>query len=148
MVAPENVTRGKAMPAEATPVTLNQIGQIAVTVSDLARSQQFYEKTLGLKLLFNASNMAFFSCGPVRLMLGPPEPGKTVHASSTILYFKVLDIHAAHAALFAAGVAFLQAPQLAARMKDHELWLAFFRDPDGHPLALMCEIPLTQIAEA
>ena len=132
----------KTMPAEATHVSLNQIGQIAITVSDLARSQQFYEKTLGMKLLFNAGNMAFFDCGSVRLMLGPPEPGKSVHPSSTILYFKVPDIHEAHAALFAAGVAFIQAPQLVARMRDHELWLAFFRDPDGHPLALMSEMPL------
>jgi hypothetical protein len=27
-------------------------------------------------------------------------------------------------------------------MKEHELWLAFLRDPDGHPLALMGEMPL------
>jgi methylmalonyl-CoA/ethylmalonyl-CoA epimerase len=126
----------------ASPVSLNQIGQIAISVSDLARSQQFYEHTLGMTLLFNAGNMAFLQCGSVRLMLGPPEPGKSVHPSSTILYFKVPDIHAAHAALFAAGVAFIQAPQFAARMKDHELWLAFLRDPDGHPLALMSEMPL------
>ena len=74
------------MPVEA--VQLNEIGQIALTVSDLARSQQFYEKTLGMKLLFNAGTMAFFQCGSVRLMLGPPEPGKAVHPSQTILYFK------------------------------------------------------------
>ena len=128
------------MPADA--IHLNEIGQIAITVSDHARSQQFYEHTLGMKLLFTAGNMAFFQCGSVRLMLGPPEPGKSVHPSSTILYFQVPDIHAAHAALFAAGVAFIQPPQLAARMKDHELWLAFLRDPDGHPLALMSEMPI------
>jgi len=128
------------MPVEA--VQLNEIGQIALTVSDLARSQQFYEKTLGMKLLFNAGTMAFFQCGSVRLMLGPPEPGKAVHPSQTILYFKVPDIHAAHAALFAEGVAFIHAPHIVARMKDHELWMAFLRDPDGHPLALMCEKPI------
>jgi len=131
------------MSAEPSPsVQLSEIGQIAVTVSDLARSQQFYEKTLGIKLLFGAGTMAFFECGPVRLMLGPPEAGKTVHPSPTILYFRVSDIHAAHAALFAEGVAFTHAPHLVARMKDHELWMAFLRDPDGHPLALMSELPL------
>ena len=77
-------------------------------------------------------------------MLGPPEAGKTVHPSPTILYFKVADIHAAHAALFADGVAFTHAPHLVARMKDHELWMAFLRDPDGHPLALMSEVPLQE----
>lgn len=124
------------------PIQLDEIAQIAITVSDLTRSQQFYQHTLGLKLLFNAGTMAFFQCGSVRLMLGPPEPGKSVHPSSTILYFKVADIDAAHATLFAAGVAFTHAPHLVARMKDHELWLAFLRDPDGHPLALMGEKPL------
>jgi hypothetical protein len=24
-------------------------------------------------------------------------------------------------------------------MPDHELWMCFFRDPDEHVLALMCE---------
>ena len=125
-----------------SPVHLNEIGQVAITVSDLPRSQQFYEHTLGMKLLFSAGAMAFFQCGSVRLMLGPPEPGKAVHPSQTILYFKVPDIDATHAALFAAGVAFVQAPQFVTRMQDHELWLAFLRDPDGHPLALMSEKPL------
>ena len=137
------------MPTEPTTAAqLYEIGQIAITVSDLARSQQFYEKTLGMKLLFNAGTMAFFQCGAVRLMLGPPEPGKTVQPSQTILYFKVPDIDAAHAALFAAGVAFTHAPHLVARMKDHELWLAFLRDPDGHPLGLICEKPLDQAVNA
>lgn len=131
------------MAMETTPaVQLGDIGQIAITVSDLARSQQFYEHTLGMPLLFNAGTMAFFQCGAVRLMLGPPEPGKPVSPSQTILYFKVPDIDAAHAALIAAGVAFMQPPHLVARMKDHELWLAFLRDPDGHPLALMSEKPI------
>ncbi len=27
-----------------------------------------------------------------------------------------------------------------AKMPDHELWMAFFRDPDGNLLALMSEV--------
>ena len=50
------------MSAEPSPsVQLSEIGQIAITVSDVARSQQFYEKTLGIKLLFGAATMAFLS---------------------------------------------------------------------------------------
>jgi methylmalonyl-CoA/ethylmalonyl-CoA epimerase len=30
-------------------------------------------------------------------------------------------------------------PHLVARMKDHDLWMAFFRDPDQNLLALMSE---------
>jgi methylmalonyl-CoA/ethylmalonyl-CoA epimerase len=26
-------------------------------------------------------------------------------------------------------------------MDDHDLWMAFFKDPDGHMLALMQEAP-------
>jgi hypothetical protein len=26
-------------------------------------------------------------------------------------------------------------------MEDHDLWMAFFNDPDGHSLALMHEAP-------
>lgn len=37
------------------------------------------------------------------------------------------------------GVAFEGDPHLIAKMPDHELWMAFFRDPDGHLLALMEE---------
>jgi methylmalonyl-CoA/ethylmalonyl-CoA epimerase len=37
------------------------------------------------------------------------------------------------------GVTFDDCPHLVARMPDHELWMAFFRDPDGHLLAIMEE---------
>jgi methylmalonyl-CoA/ethylmalonyl-CoA epimerase len=36
-------------------------------------------------------------------------------------------------------VAFQSELALIARMSDHELWMAFFQDPDGHQLALMTE---------
>jgi len=32
-------------------------------------------------------------------------------------------------------------PHLIAKMPDHDLWMAFFTDPDGHTLALMQEAP-------
>jgi len=37
-------------------------------------------------------------------------------------------------------VAFTREPHLIARMDDHELWMAFFRDVDGNVLALMSEV--------
>jgi methylmalonyl-CoA/ethylmalonyl-CoA epimerase len=37
-------------------------------------------------------------------------------------------------------VTFEQEPHLVARMPDHDLWIAFFRDPDQNMLALMCEM--------
>jgi len=39
------------------------------------------------------------------------------------------------------GATFSSDPHLIARMDDHDLWMAFFSDPDGHTLALMQEAP-------
>ena len=36
---------------------------------------------------------------------------------------------------------FVDAPHCIAEMDDHDLWMAFFRDPDDHLMALMQEAP-------
>ena len=116
-----------------------QLAQIAVTAHDIDRAVAFYRDTLGLKLLFQASpQLAFFDSAGIRLMLSLPEP-EFDHPSSP-LYFKVDDIRARHAELSARGVAFRDEPHLIARMPDHELWMAFFRDSEGNTLALMSEV--------
>ena len=116
---------------------LAQIRQIALTVSDLARSIAFYRDALGLRFLFEAPpKMAFFDCAGVRLMIGEGErPG-----GSAIVYFAVEDVARAAAALESRGVVFRVAPALVARMPDHELWIGFFDDPDGNALALIGEV--------
>jgi len=120
-----------------TQVQLNEIGQIALTVENLAEAKAFYQDVLGMRFLFDAGTMSFFQCGSVRLMIGASE--KQADRGGTILYFRVLEIRQAHADLVAKGVAFVQEPHLVARMKSHDLWLAFFRDPAGNTLALMSE---------
>lgn len=117
---------------------LSQIGQIAVTVHDVDRAVAFYRDVLGMRLLFQVPNMAFFDCGGVRLMLAVPEPEHD-HPSS-ILYYKVADIQAAYETLSGRGVAFVDKPHLVARMPDHELWMTFFKDAEGNTLALMSEV--------
>jgi catechol 2,3-dioxygenase-like lactoylglutathione lyase family enzyme len=80
----------------ATPgIGISRIGQIAINVHDLNRATAFYRDTLGLRLLFTAGKLAFFDCGGVRLMLDTPEKPEFDHPSS-ILYFAVTDIKAAH----------------------------------------------------
>jgi methylmalonyl-CoA/ethylmalonyl-CoA epimerase len=125
--------------ASQTTLHFDKIGQVAITVNDLARSRDFYKDTLGMNLLFDASSMAFFQCGDVRFMIGTSRGA--VSPGGTILYFKVQDIHETHAVLIEQGVIFTHPPHLVARMPDHELWMAFFDDPDGYQLALMCEVP-------
>jgi len=120
-------------------VHLDDIGQIAVTVSDLARAKDFYQNVLAMKLLFDAGPMSFFQCGKIRFAIGtsPDVQGP----GGTILYFRVADILGTHYLLAARGVEFVQKPHLVAKMADHDLWLAFLRDPDKQTIGLMCEMP-------
>ena len=136
---PEEAEMSGREAAATGPVHLGEIGQIAVTVSDLGRSKDFYQNVLGMQFLFDAGPMAFFQCGKIRFAIGTSK--KPVSPSGTILYFRVADIQSIHAALAAKGVAFVQEPHQVARMAGHDLWLAFLRDPDGNPIGLMCELP-------
>lgn len=118
---------------------LSAIGQIAITVRDLKQATAFYRDTLGMKLLFEVSNMSFFDCGGVRLMMSTAEKPEFDHPAS-ILYFRVPDIQAAYDTLVLRGVRFEDKPHLVARMPDHELWMTFLRDMDNNLFALMSEV--------
>ena|SRR5437764_7473146 len=119
---------------------ISKIGQIAINAHDVERAAAFYQDAMGLKLLFKAGpGLAFFDCGGVRLMLSRPEKPEFDHPSS-ILYFSVADIQAAHAAMKEKGVKFEDEPHLIAKMPDHELWMTFFRDSEGNLLGLMSEV--------
>lgn len=114
-----------------------RIGQLALTVRQLPAALPFYRDVLGLPLLFQARGMAFFQVGELRLMLAEGEPGRAGYSS--ILYFATDDIEADYRRLKEAGVQFLGEPAIEHRAPDHELWLAFFTDPDGNTHALMEE---------
>jgi len=126
------------MPESGSSIALAQIGQIALSVTDLDRAVAFYKDSLGMKFLFRPPNLAFFDCAGVRLMLDPVE--NTKDKFSSVLYFKVANLEEAYTGLQAKGVEFVHKPHLIARMPDHELWMAFFRDPDQNLLALMSEV--------
>jgi methylmalonyl-CoA/ethylmalonyl-CoA epimerase len=119
---------------------LGEIGQIAVPVSDIDRAIAFYQEVLGMRFLFKAPpGLGFFDCNGVRLLLDAPAKENSENYSS-IIYYKVVDIQAAFDTLSKRGVDFEQKPHLVAKMPDHELWMAFFRDPDMNLLALMSEV--------
>jgi methylmalonyl-CoA/ethylmalonyl-CoA epimerase len=119
-------------------VSFDTIGQIAITVDDLARAKDFYQNTLGMKFLFDAGQLAFFQCGDIRIMLSTPE--KSEPRGGTVLYYKVDDIHATHSAVKQRGAEFVQDPHLIAKMPDHDLWMAFLKDTEGNTLGIMCEV--------
>ena len=119
-------------------IQLECIGQIALTVRDLAEAKRFYGETLGMKFLFDAGKMAFYQCGDIRLLIGLAE--KPVTPEGTILYFRVDEIEAVCAALKGQGVDLMQDAHLIAKMPDHDLWMAFVKDPSGNVLGLMSEV--------
>jgi methylmalonyl-CoA/ethylmalonyl-CoA epimerase len=122
------------------PVSLNRIGQIALAVEDVDRAEAFYQNTLGLRRMYRFGDLTFFDCAGVRLLLEKAgDPAAVNHASP--IYFSCADIALTVRELQQRGVAFEAQPHLVAPMADHDLWMAFFRDPDGHTLALMQEAP-------
>jgi len=82
-------------------LNLRHIGQIALPLTDVDRSEAFYRDVLGLPKLYR---------------LAVEELSRR-------------------------GVSFEHLPRLIASMDDHDLWMAFFTDPDGHTLAIMHETP-------
>lgn len=126
------------LPAMAD-LSQSRIGQIAVVCEDVARARDFYRDTLGLRHLFDAGpTLSFFDCGGLRLMLGTAEGVEGPRMSSMIYYF-VDDIDAVCRDLSQRGVTFLEQPHVIAKMPDHDLWLAAFRDSEGNMLGVMEE---------
>jgi DNA-binding CsgD family transcriptional regulator/catechol 2,3-dioxygenase-like lactoylglutathione lyase family enzyme len=135
------VARGTALFSKGVQMdrqaTLGPIGQIARHVTDIEAAQRWYRDVLGLPHLYSFGDLAFFDCGGTRLFLstGGGAPGESV------IYFRVEDIRAAHAALAARGVEFINAPHMIHRHDDGtEEWMAFFNDPEKRPLAIMAQV--------
>lgn len=118
---------------------VSDIGQIAITVSDVSQALVFYRDVLGLEFLFSpAPTLAFLRAGSVRIMLSTPQGAGAVGANS-VLYFKVNEIENVFTAIVERGAQVERQPQLAAQMPDHALWIGFVRDLDGNLVGLMEE---------
>ena len=125
--------------APATP-GLAQIGQIALAMKDLPRAVAFYRDVLGLPFLFEAPpKLAFFDCAGVRLMLSEPEKPEFDHPAS-IIYYRVMNMQESVAVLKSRGAVFESEPHLIAKMPNHDLWMAFLRDPERNLIGLMSEV--------
>jgi methylmalonyl-CoA/ethylmalonyl-CoA epimerase len=118
---------------------LHQIGQIRIQVTDVDRAVAFYRDALGMDFLYAFPGMGFFDVDGVRLMLVEPE-GRAFGGESAI-YYRVEDIGLAVKTLESRGVTFDDQPHVVHRDPAYDLWMAFFRDPDGNVLALMSEVP-------
>jgi len=122
--------------AMTNPLVLGPIGQIARSVKDIAAARAWYSDVLGLDHLYSFGNLAFFNCGGLRLFLSEGDG-----PADSILYFRVEDIRSAHATLAERGIEFVSAPHLVHKHGDGtEEWMAFFKDNEGRPLALMAQV--------
>ena len=120
------------------PLKLGTIGQISRSVKDIKQAETWYGEVLGLTHLYTYGTLAFFDCGGVRLFLSQAQadPG-----AESILYLRVADIQQAYEDLQARGVEFISPPHMIHRHPDGtEEWMAFFKDPEGRPLAIMSEV--------
>lgn len=128
---------------ELTPSSSPQvgvIGQISLSIRDVARAERFYGEILGLPHVFTFGDLAFFDAGGTRLYLHRKDDADW--RSGSILYFLVDDIHSAQAALGGRGVAFTGAPHRIYTDDETrvEEWMTFFEDGEGNTLALMSRV--------
>jgi extradiol dioxygenase family protein len=119
-------------------LTLGRIGQISRSVQDIEHAQKWYGTVLGLPHLYTFGQLAFFDCNGTRLLL--TQHG-AASASESILYLLVDDIAKAHHDLTVRGVEFINAPHMVHKHADGtQEWMAFFKDPEGRPLAIMSQV--------
>ena len=118
--------------------TIVGLGQVSRSVGDIQQAETWYQDVLGLQHLYTFDKLAFFDIGGTRLML---SEGEELQASESLLYLRVADIDATYDALRADGVEFIQTPHMIHKHDDGtEEWMAFFKDPDDRPLAIMSAI--------
>ncbi|HZF31789.1 MAG TPA: VOC family protein [Gammaproteobacteria bacterium] len=132
------LAREESRMSSSAKLELGPIGQISRTVKNIAEAEAWYGGVLGLKHLFTFGKLAFYDCGGTRLYLSAEQAAPT---PESILYLRVDDIAAAHDTLAGRGVEFTSPPHMIHRHADGtEEWMAFFKDPDGRPLALMSQV--------
>jgi DNA-binding CsgD family transcriptional regulator/predicted enzyme related to lactoylglutathione lyase len=123
----------------STTTRLGAIGQVSLSIRDVARAERFYGQTLGLPHVFTFGDLAFFDADGTRLYLHRKDEAEW--RPSSVLYFLVDDIAAAQGELSGLGVHFSGAPH---RIHTHddgtEEWMTFFEDGEGNTLALMSRV--------
>jgi DNA-binding CsgD family transcriptional regulator/catechol 2,3-dioxygenase-like lactoylglutathione lyase family enzyme len=119
---------------------LGPIGQVSMYARDASATEAWYRDVLRLPELYRFGDLVFFDMNGIRLYLH--AVGDEKWRPSSVVYFIVDDITAAHEELTGRGIKFSGAPHLI--YKDDqtgvEEWMAFFEDPDTNMLALMARV--------
>src|SRR5262245_1672553 len=110
-----------------------KITLIVLGVSDLQKSVAFYRDKAGFDLQNQFEALAFFSAGPITLMLngGLRRSGGSLAGAMEIVV-SAESVTAAHRHLVERGCSFINEP----REVTPGSWAATFSDPDGHWLTL------------
>ncbi len=127
------------MPSSTAPA-LGAIGQISLSIRDVARAERFYGETIGLPHVFTFGDLAFFDAAGTRIYLQRRD--EEDWRPGSILYFLVDDIHATQEGLAARSVHFTGAPHVIYTddATGVEEWMTFFEDGEGNTLALMSRV--------
>lgn len=121
-------------PAPTTPL-VSKLAQVAIASVDPPKLVDFYQRALGLDVLFETAGMYFLGIGGVQLMIGPKHPDIPLGGDATF-YFEPTVWGAAEAAIEQAGATFMSPTIVLQRSEGRELGLRAFKDPEGHTLAL------------
>ena len=114
-----------------------------VPVADLDGAQEFYENTLGLRLVRRDEGFALvFDAGGTTLRV--VAAGEFTPQPFTIMGWEAPDMDATVDALVERGVEFMRYPHF--DLDDRGIWtapggsrVAWFKDPDGNVLSLSAE---------
>lgn len=106
--------------AEGTVLSALEINHLALRVTDLDRSQTFYEQVLGMRLVRQLPAIRFMSCGPHFVALFRGSMPSLDHVCFTVA---ATDREAGADRLRTVGI-----------QPETEMGRLYFRDPDGHRL--------------
>ena len=124
---------GKRNDNVAAYAALMKISLIALGVSDLSKSVTFYRDMAGFDLQNQFESFAFFSAGPVMVMLnsGLRRPESPLAGAMEIV-LAAESVTTARRQLIEKGCSFVNEP----REVTPGSWASTFADPDGHWLTL------------
>ena len=110
-----------------------KITLLALGVSNIANSVPFYRDTVGFELQNHFGGIAFFSAGPIMLMLNQElhRPDRPLAGAAEVI-LAVDSVTAARQSLIDRGCKFVNE----AREVTPGSWASTFADPDGHWLTL------------
>lgn len=105
---------------------------VTISVSDVARSADFYNTTFGFQILHQSKHFALLSMPNVNLGL---HAGRTDGAVNVNLHLRVTDLDRAYEELMRSGLVFNEEPKL----QPWGIRSASLSDPDGYRLELIEE---------